>query len=250
MFFTSMSPLVKGGVCVVQLGGPGNGAMIAYDLGTGDEKWRWAGEGPDYGSPVLLAVDGTVQVVTPTEKSIVGVNLADGKLLWNIPFVPQRRAYNAATPIVDGNRVIYTGAGRGTTAVKIEKKGDTFVPTQVWSNPEVSVQFNTPVLKDGLLFGYSSSGYLFCLDALDGGTAWIDTVNHDRSGFASILDAGQVVVALPASGEMIILEPVKVSYTELGKLEVADLPTYAHPVISGNRLFIRDEKTVTLWTLK
>ena len=30
--------------------------------------------------------------------------------------------YNAATPIVEGQTVIYTGAGRGTKAVKIEKK--------------------------------------------------------------------------------------------------------------------------------
>jgi len=78
MFFTAMSPLVVEGSCIAHLGGVGNGAIIAYNLETGDEMWRWSEEGPDYGSPVLLTVAGTNQIVTLTEKSIVGINAANG----------------------------------------------------------------------------------------------------------------------------------------------------------------------------
>ena len=119
---------------------------------------------------MVLTVDGTKQVVALTEKSIVGVGLSDGKLLWKLPFVPQRRAYNAATPMVDGETVIYTGAGRGTKAVKIEKQGDGFAPKELWSNPDLAPQYNTPVLVDGLLYGLSNRGNLFCIDAKTGKT--------------------------------------------------------------------------------
>ena len=71
--------------------------------------------------------------------------------------------------------MIYTGAGRGTKAVKIEKQGDGFVAKELWSNPDVAPQFNTPVLKDGLLFGLSDRGQLFCINADSGQTAWTDT---------------------------------------------------------------------------
>ena len=164
-FFTSTSPIVVDGMAITHLGGQGNGALIAFDLAGGEEKWRWGGEGPEYASPVLLTVAGTRQIVTLSEKSIVGVGAAYGKLLWQLPFVPAGRAYNAATPIVDGQTVIYTGAGRGTKAVKIDKQGDGFAANELWSNPDLAPQFNTPVLENGLLFGLSNAGNLFCINA-------------------------------------------------------------------------------------
>ncbi len=248
-FFTAMSPIIVDGMCVAHLGGKGNGAIIAFDLATGDKKWQWAGEGPEYASPVVLTVDGTKQIVTLTEKSIVGVGLADGALLWQLPFAPQRRAYNAATPIVDGQTVIYTGAGRGAKAVKIEKQAGGFSAKELWSNPELAPQFNTPVLKDGLLFGLSNSGNLFCINAVTGQTAWTDATRRDRGGFAAIVDAGSVILALPSSSELIAFKPSDKEYTELATIRVADTPAYAHPVIAGNRIFVKDEETVALLTI-
>jgi outer membrane protein assembly factor BamB len=248
-FFTAMSPIIVDGVAIAHLGGKGNGAIIAYSLATGDQKWQWDSEGPEYASPVLLTVEGAKQIVTLTEKSIVGVSVADGKLLWQLPFVPLRRAYNAATPIVDGQTVIYTGAGRGTKAVKIEKQPDGFAAKELWSNPEVATQFNTPVLKDGLLFGLSDRGYLFCVNSQNGQTAWIDPTQRDRGGFASIINTGSVILALPSNSELIAFKPIDKEYAELARIKVSDTPIYAHPVIAGNRIFIKDQETVTLLTI-
>jgi len=250
MFFTSMSPMIVDGLCIAHLGGKGNGAIIAYEMISGNEKWRWAEEGPDYGSPVLLTIDGNKQIVTPTEQSIVGVGLSDGKLLWKLPFVPVSRAYNAATPIVNGNTVIYTGAGRGTHAVKIEKKGEEFVVDELWSNTDLAVQFNTPVLKENVLYGYSNTGSLFCIDATTGQSTWTDAIKHDRSGFAGMLDLGPVIMALPSSSELIVFKALKEEYSELAKIKIAESPTYATPVVAGNRIFIKDELTITLWKIQ
>jgi len=249
-FFTSMSPMIVDGMCIAHLGGAGNGAIIAYDLSSGDEKWRWAGEGPDYASPALLTVDDTKQIVTLTEKSVVGVSATDGKLLWQLPFAPVRRAYNAATPIVDGQTVIFIGASRGAKAVKIEKQGDGFAAKEIWSNEEVDVQFNTPVLKEGLLFGLTSKNNLFCLDAQTGQTAWIDSNQTGSRGFGAILDVGPALLVLPNSSELIAFQPSATEYMELARTKVADTPTYAHPVIAGNRVYVKDEETLTMWTIE
>lgn len=249
-FFTSMSPIIVDGMAVAHVGGKGNGAIIAFDLGTGDEKWRWGDEGPEYASPALLTVAGTTQIVTLTEKSIVGIDAVGGMLLWQRPFVPQRRAYNAATPIVDGQTVIYTGASRGTTAVKIQKQGDGFDVEELWSNSELATQYNTPVLKDGLLFGLSSRGNLFCINAQTGEIAWTDANSRDRRGFGTIVDAGPVLLALPSSSELIVFKPDGNQYAELAAIKVADTPTYGYPVISGNRVFVKDQDAVTLWMLE
>jgi outer membrane protein assembly factor BamB len=237
-------------MAVTHLGGDGNGAIIAYDLNTGDEKWRWSQEGPAYASPVLLTIAGTKQIVTLTEKSIVAVDATDGKLLWQRPFLPQRRAYNAATPIVDGQTVIYTGAGRGTLAVKIDKQGNGFAAQELWSNPDLAPQFNTPVLKDGLLFGQSDRGNLYCINARTGKTAWTDPTERDRRGFGAIVDTGDCLLALPSSGELTVFKPSGARYEEIAKIKVAGTPTYAHPVLSGNRILIKDEETLTLFTVR
>ena len=179
----------------------------------------------------------------------LGVGLADGKLLWQTPFVPQRRAYNAATPIVDGQTVIYTGSGRGTIAVKIEKQNDAFVATELWSNPEVAPQFDTPVLENGLLFGLSDRGNLYCINAQTGQTTWTDATQRDNGGFGAIVDAGSVLLALPSNSELIVFKPSDKEFSELARVKVADMPTYAHPVLAGNRVFVKDEESLILWTL-
>lgn len=249
-FFTSSSPLIADGLAIAQLGATDNGAILAFDLATGQEKWRWAEEGPEYASPVLLTVGTSRQVVALTGKSVMGVSLADGALLWKLPFASQRRAYNAATPIVDGTTVIYTGAGRGTFAVKIEPQGDAFTARPLWDNPDVAPQFNTPVLKEGALFGLSSGGNPFCLDARTGRTHWLADDALDRRGFGALVDGGSCLVALPAGGELVVFAPDTEKYRELARFKVSETPTYAHPILDGRRIFIKDRDTLTLWTIE
>ena len=249
-YFAATSPLVVDGLCVAQLGGRGNGAMMAFVVASGEMKWKGPAGGPGYSSPVLMTVDGTKQIITLTDSSVISVALADGKLLWEIPFAPRGMAYNAATPIIDGQTVIYTGQGRGTTAVKIEKQADgTFAPKQLWTNPQLGTQFDTPVLKDGLLFGLSDKGNLYCMDAKTGEQKWADPTVHKSAGaFGAILDAGSVLLALPDNSELIAYKPNDKQFEAVGTTKVADTPTYAHPVIEGKRVFVKDQDSVTLWT--
>ncbi|HEY8504104.1 MAG TPA: PQQ-binding-like beta-propeller repeat protein, partial [Gemmataceae bacterium] len=74
-FYAASSPIVVDGLCVAQLGG-GDGAIVAFDLATGEEKWKWADDGTDYGSPVLMTLNGTKAIVTPTAESMVALNAA------------------------------------------------------------------------------------------------------------------------------------------------------------------------------
>jgi len=164
--------------------------------------------------------------------------------------VPQGRAYNSATPIVDGQTVIYTGSGRGTKAVKVEKQGDGFAARELWSNAELAPQFNSPVLKDGLLYGFSDRNNLFCIDARTGKTAWTDAVTHGRGGFAAILDAGAVLLALPSTSELIAFKPGDKECAPLARIKVADTPTYAHPVVAGTRIFMKDQESLAMWAVE
>jgi outer membrane protein assembly factor BamB len=249
-FHVASSPLIVDGLCIVQLGGSGSGTISAFDLATGNEKWKSAGDAPAYGSPVVVTVEGTKQIVAQTSASLVGVAAADGKPLWKIAAATQgmMSGYNAVTPIIDGQTVIYTGQGAGTRAVKIEKQGDQFTTKEVWKSP-VGTKYNTPVLKDGLLYGYSQSNGLFCMRAATGEVAWKSP--GGGQGFGTVVDAGPVVIALPsASSELIAYSPTDKKFDELARIKVSDTPTYTFPIVSGNRIFVKSRDALTMWTVE
>jgi len=246
-FFTASSPLVAEGLSIAQLGGEEKGGIYAYVLANGDPKWKWTEDGSGYASPALLNVEGVKMVVALTAKRLVGLSVSDGKLLWETPFAPAGRAYNAATPIIDGSTVIFAGSGRGTKAVKIEKAGDAFAVKELWSNPENAVQFNTPVLKNGLLYGLSQKGDLFCLGAKDGKTLWTSPMG--AKDFGSVVDAGSVLMALGTPGELTIFEPGEKEFKKLASYKVAQTEMYAYPVPAGNHLFIKDKDSLVRWDI-
>ena len=227
----------------------GQGAIIAFDLATGDVKWKWDGEGPGYASPVVMTVDGIKQIVTLTEKSVVGLRrgrreapVADSvRAAWAWPTTRPRRSST-------GQTVIFTGSSRGAKAVKIEKQGDAFAAKELWSNPELAPQFNTPVLKDGLLFGLSEKRNLFCIDAKTGKTAWTDS--NRLSNFGAIVDAGSVLLALPESSGLIVFKPSDKKLEEVARIKVSDTPIYAAPVAAGKMIYVKDQNTVTAWAVE
>jgi outer membrane protein assembly factor BamB len=255
-FHTASSPLIVDGLCIAQLGGGRGGAIIAFDLDNGKEKWKQPGDSPGYASPVLLTVGGTKAVVSETETKIVALRLADGKLLWETPYSAPRRGYNASTPMVDGQTLIYCGSGRGTKAVKITAGSGGLMAKELWDNPDNSVQFNTPVLSNGYLFGLSARNILFCINAEDGKTAWTTPVTgggggrRSRPGFGSVVAAGSVLFGLTPSGTLIVFEPTGKEFKSIASYKVASGGTYAYPVVSGKRIFIKDDDSVTLWTLE
>jgi outer membrane protein assembly factor BamB len=271
-FYTASSPIIVDGLCIAQLGGSSNGALVAYDLATGNEKWKWTGDSPAYASPVLMTIDGAKLIIAETSRKIVAVNVASGKLAWEAPCSTR---YNAATPVVDGQAVIYGGGD----LLKVEKEGDGFAAKEQWKNGENAVIYNTPVVKDGLVFGLSQGHKFFCLREQDGKVLWTAPASETAaapppaggapggqggqggrrgrggmmgggSGYGSIVDAGPVLVALTPSQRLIVFEPSDKEFKKLADYKVADTQTFAYPVLSGNRIFIKDQDSVTLWTVE
>jgi outer membrane protein assembly factor BamB len=270
-FFASSSPIVLDNLCIVQLGGAGNGGIVAFDLATGSEKWKWTGDAPAYASPTLMTVAGTKLIVASTEGKMVAVSAADGKQVWEAAF---RTRYNASSPFANGDTLFYSGPGVGTTAVKFEREGDGFAVKQLWNNPECSVIYNTPVLKNGFVYGASDRDVLWCLNAQDGKTAWTAPIRAAASagnegqpggggggrrggrggggrdaGYGTIVDASSVLLALTPAMELIAFQPAETAYTELARIKVADSATHAFPIISGNRVFVKDQTSLALMTL-
>jgi hypothetical protein len=71
-----------------------------------------------------------------------------------------------------------------------------------------------------------------------------------RSGYGSIVDAGEVMLALTPAGELVVFQPSDEAYTELARYKVAEGGTFAYPVALGNKIYIKDQDSLTLWTVE
>jgi outer membrane protein assembly factor BamB len=247
-FFVAVSPLVIENKVIAHLNGKEKGTVVAFDLNNGSVIWKLEGESSTYSSPVRMTTIKNMLVVQG-EKNLFGVSVDKGELLWKVPTPPESRFYNSSTPIVDGDHIIIAGQGSGARSFKISPEGNVFKASEEWKNPEISVAFNTPVLKDGFLYGNESRfGYLFCENAKTGAKCWADTVKNNR--FASVLDLGKVLVSLPATGWLIVFKPDSSKYAEVARYKVADTEVYAHPVVWGKKIFVKDKEFLTCWEIQ
>lgn len=105
------------------------------------------------------------------------------------------------------------------------------------------------MLKNGRLYGLSQRGNFFCINTETGKTEWTDA-QGGRGGFGSIVDAGPVLLALTSKSQLTAFEPSDKQYTELATIKVSDKQTYAYPVVSGNRLFVKDQDSLSLLTIE
>ena len=248
LYHTAMSPVVDRGLVIVHVGGHGNGALTAFDARTGDVKWSWNGDGPSYGSPVVADLGGTRQVVTFTQENLVSVSAATGELLWRRPYAV-RATRNAVTPVLHGQTLIISGLGMPVTAFRVMKRGDQWASENVWENNDVTMDMSTGVLVDSTLFGFSprNIGQFFGIDANTGQTLWLSEGRQAEN--AAVVRAGDVWLALQADAQLIVARGNPKQFEILRRYTVANSATWAQPVLSGNRVFVKDVNSITLWTL-
>jgi outer membrane protein assembly factor BamB len=246
-FFTGTSPLITDGMCIIHIGKKDDGQVVAYDLNTGNEKWKWSGEGPSYSSPSVMTIEGKKLLIVITEKNIMALGLADGKQLWQIATPVQQRFYNCVSPYIDGQTIYLTGQGTGMKAIKVEKSGTDYVTKELWSNTEAGAKWNTPILKEGFLYGFTDQKRIYCVNAATGQTAWID--NAVNSDFSTIVDCGSVIIGLTSTDNLLVLKPDGKAYSEVVKYKVSETPIYGYPVISGNSIYIKDAENLIMFKL-
>jgi outer membrane protein assembly factor BamB len=245
----AFSPLVDHGLVIFHIGGHNKGALTAFDMNNGDVKWSWDGDGPGYGSPMMLEVGGSRQVVTVTQTKVVGVDVATGALLWDRPFLITNHT-NAITPVIHGSVVVIAGNTHPTTAFAVMQKNSAWTTETVWENEDVPMRMTTGVVVDGVLFSLSTrnSGQFFGVDVETGKTLWTSPGRQAQN--ASVLKAGKLLLVLEDSGDLLVLHASRTGFEPIRKYKVADTDTWTQPVVSRDRMYIKDVSSLAMWTLQ
>jgi len=245
-FGVAMSPIVAGDLLILHAGGIGEGAVMALDPASGTTKWAWKGDGPAYSSPIVAEFGGTRQIVTLSQRSVVGLSLADGALLWQLPFTTEYDQ-NSVTPVVVGDAIVYSGIAKPTTAIRVSRNAGKWQTSEVWQNADVPMYMSSPVAFGGYLYGltHRNRGQFYCLDVKTGKTMW--TTKGREGENAAMLTAGDLVFAMTTEGELVVMRANPNQFEAVKRYTVADSAVWAHPVLIGSGLVVKDVETLAYW---
>jgi outer membrane protein assembly factor BamB len=184
-----------------------------------------------------------------TQESVVGVSPSDGTRLWEYPW-RSRSTPSAITPILYDALLIVSSEGMGVTALKPARRGGRWVVDVAWATRDVSLFLSNPVVVGDTLFGLSEKarGQFFALDAKSGTVLWLGPPRQASN--TAVVKAGRILFLLDDDGELIVAKSSRTGFEPLTRYTVADSATWAQPAVSGDRIFVKDSTSLSLWTLR
>ena len=245
-FGVAMSPIVWEGLLMAHAGGDKGGALIAFDAASGDEKWRWAGDGPAYASPIVGVFDGVAQLVTFSQKSVFAVNPRTGQLLWQLPFVTPYEENNI-TPLVANGTLLISGLDSGVRALKPLLKNGAWICEMLWETKAASFSMNTPALaRNGRVIGFSqkNKGQVVAINFKTGAIEWSGKPRQGEN--ASIIMGAGAVLVLTNESELTVLRDDAGKFDPVRAYTVADSAVWAHPLPLESGIVVKDAKTLAL----
>jgi outer membrane protein assembly factor BamB len=244
----SESPLVDGANLIVSPGGPGAG-MVKLDKMTGATVWQSKdlSDPAGYSSPIVADIGGVRTYMTFTAGAGVGVRASDGKLMFRYPNAANNVA-NITTPIFFDNKVFFTSAyDTGGGLVNLTAQNGEVKATEAYFTRNMKNHHGGVILYNGYLYGFNDS-ILTCLEFATGKQMW-----RDRSVGKGALTFAEGNLYIQGENNVVgLAEASPDAYKEHGRFEIADkgLPSWAHPVISGARLYVRNQDTLVAYDIK
>jgi outer membrane protein assembly factor BamB len=246
-WLVSESPLVDGEKVIVTPGGA-NAGVVALDKMTGKTIWTSPAVGEaGYSSVIVADVGGVRTLMTLTSTAGIGVRESDGKIMWRYPRAANRTA-NVATPVFSNNKVFYSsGYNTGGGLLDLTARAGEVTYKEVYFTSEMQNHHGGVVLVGGNLYGFNNS-ILTCLDFATGRLLW-----RDRSvGKGSLTYADGNLYLLSENNIVGLAEATPTGYREKGRFQIPDrgLNSWAHPVVSNGRLYIRNQGTLASYDIR
>jgi outer membrane protein assembly factor BamB len=244
----SESPLIDGNMVIVSPGGRGSG-MVALDKMSGKTIWvsKELSDEAGYSSPVVADVQGVRTIISFTSEAGVGVRASDGKLMWRYSPVANGTA-NIATPVYSDGKVFFTSSyGTGAALLGLRANAGEVRAQEIYFTKDMRNHHGGVVLVGGYIYGFNDS-ILTCLEFASGKMMW-----RDRSvGKGAITYADGNLYILSENNVVGLAEATPSGYREKGRFSIMDqgLPSWAHPAVSGGRLYIRNQGTLTSYDVR
>lgn len=244
----SESVLIDGKQLICCPGGK-DATIVSLDKMTGRGIWRATINGTpqaSYASPVIVEYGGERMIVNYTHTAVVAVKAQNGNFCWGYPSSANGTA-NCSSPLYEDGKVFTaSGYGKGCAMFELGPRGTAKVAYD--DNKLMKNHHGGMVVLDGHVYGFDE-GVLRCLNLKTGESVW-----QDRSvGKGSLTYADGHLYLRSENGPMALCTATTKGYEEKGRFEPknrSDKPAWAHPVVCGGRLFVRDMDSLVVYDIK
>jgi outer membrane protein assembly factor BamB len=217
--------------------------LAALDKHAGKTVWTCTGtnDEPGYCSPIVVEHGGLRQIVTLLAASIVGVHAETGRRLWQVPHVTYA-GENTSMPLFHDGRLLISTQFTGARLLQLTVRGETATTREVWHNEDLNNQHGGMLLVDGYVYGSSRRGpggnRWFCLDFETGRTVFAGP----GIGRATATYADGKLYVVNHEGLVALVQPRPDRFEVVSRFQIPEGgqgPVWAHPVVSGGRLYLR-----------
>jgi outer membrane protein assembly factor BamB len=247
--YYAASPLAYRDTIIVPVGAPG-ASVVAFDARSGRVVWKAHDFRISYASPILIEVDGQTQAVIVMESEVIGIDPADGTLLWKHPHA-NRTKTNVSTPVWGPGNLLFVSSAydSGGRMLKLTRSGPATAVEELWYSRDLRVHVANAVRVGETIYGSSGDfgpSFFSALDVRTGATRWQqrDVVK------ASIIHADGKFILLNEKGELLLARPGDSSLQVLASAQVLSATSWTPPSLVGTTLYLRDRHHALALSLK
>lgn len=238
------APVIHGRTVILHVGAKGNGCLLALDRDSGREVWRCLPDPAGYCTPAIVAAPSGPQLVFWTPENIHGVDPANGKPLWKVPY-KVTYGVSIAAPLFAEGIVFITGYWEGSKAIRLGKQ-----PTDrelIWTdNKSLRGLMAQPLFRAGHVFTIDKNLGLTCFELASGKKLWDDDnqlTPRGRNPHASIVwvNDGDRALGLNSVGDLVLCRLNPKGFDEQSRTKVLNGRVWGHPAFAGRFLFAKTD---------
>lgn len=246
---SAASPVQFQHTVIVPVGGRGQ-AVAAFDQQSGAVVWKAGDSEHSPASPLLIDVDGHLELVQFGGDRIEGMDPATGRTLWSHPHRTDW-GLNISTPVwsaSDRLLLVSSAYGTGSRAIELRHAAGKTMVTERWAVPRVRVHIGT-IIRVGD-HAYASSGdfgpaFLTAMNLKTGAIAW-----QDRAfARAQLLYADGKLIVLDEDGTLGLAMVSPQGLKVLARAPILENRAWTPPTLAGTTLYVRDRKTIAAYEL-
>lgn len=246
MWGFAASPLVTGGLAIVYAGGPGDKGLLAFDAASGALRWSTASATDSYTSPQLNTILGEPVVLMISNDGLLLVDPATGRerLRYEWKF-PQYRALQPG--VIENNALLLpTPMSAGTRCIRIGTTNGQWAAEELWTSRNLKADFTDLVTYQGYVYG-NDAGIWTCIDLKTGERKWKG--GRYGKGQAVLLEDSGLLMIAAEDGQVALVRADPNGYTEAASFKALEGKTWNHPVLIGDRLYLRNAQEAAAYRL-
>lgn len=229
----SSSLMVWNKKLIIQYDTGKGGRMLALHTSTGDIVWDVKRDNNiSWASPILVEVNGKMQVITSTDPNVAGHNAETGEEIWKVAVMMGEVGPSCA---YEDGLVFANNEYASLVAINPEPGASV-----QWENYDYLSEAASPVANNGLLYLATSYGVFVCYDTKTGEEVW--EKDFGTTLYSSPMIADGKVYLMDNSGVMHIMKADKTG-TIINEPVLGEA-SYAIPAFAEGRIYIRGKESL------